>query len=72
MSKLPVISGGEAIKALHKNGFIAKRQRGSHVLLKRDDIRVTVPLHQELDRGTLRDIITQAGKTRKEFLKYVC
>jgi len=72
MSKLPVISGGEAIKALHKNGFRATRQRGSHVLLKRDDIRVTVPLHQELDRGTLRDIINQAGKTRKEFLKYIC
>ncbi len=71
MSKLPVVSGGETIKALYKNGFKVKRKRGSHVLLKKDNIRVTVPLHRELDRGTLRDIINQAGKAKEEFLKNV-
>lgn len=32
---------------------------------------VVVPLHRELDRGTLRAIIRQAGLTREEFLKLV-
>ena len=69
MSKLPVISGREAIKALYKNGFIIKRQKSSHVLLKKEDVRVTVPLHSELDKGTLRAIIDQVRKTKEEFLK---
>jgi len=73
MSKLPVISGGETIKALYKNGFTIKRRKSSHVLLKKnDDVPVTVPLHRELDRGTLKAIIHQVGKTKKEFLKYLC
>ena len=71
MSKLPVVSGTETIKALYKNGFTVKKQRSSHVLLKKDDARVTVPLHSELDRGTLRAIINQARKTKEEFLKYL-
>jgi len=71
MSKLPVISGAETIKALYKNGFTVERQRSSHVLLKKDDASVTVPLHSELDRGTLRAIIDQAHKTKEEFLRYL-
>ena len=71
MSKLPVISGRETIKTLYKNGFTAKRQKGDHVFLQKNDIRLTVPLHPELDRGTLRAIINQARKTKKEFLEYL-
>ncbi len=33
MSKLPVISGAECIKALEKVGFVVNRQRGSHITL---------------------------------------
>ena len=63
MSKLPVISGRECIKALEKIGFYFKRQEGSHVVMRRDDpfSQVVVPDHKELDRGTLRAIIKQAG-----------
>jgi predicted RNA binding protein YcfA (HicA-like mRNA interferase family) len=71
MSKLPVVSGTETIKALYKNGFTVERQRSSHVLLKKDDTSVTVPLHSELDRGTLRAIIDQAHKTKEEFLRHL-
>ena len=68
--KLPVISGLECVKALQKAGFYTIRQKGSHISLRRNDpfARVTVPDHKELDRGTLRAIIRQAGLTVDEFV----
>jgi predicted RNA binding protein YcfA (HicA-like mRNA interferase family) len=69
--KLPPLSGREAIKRLQKAGFIATRQRGSHVRLeKRTDegvLKITVPLHNELKRGTLARIIKDANITTEEF-----
>jgi predicted RNA binding protein YcfA (HicA-like mRNA interferase family) len=48
---------------LGKTGFYFKRQEGRHIILRRDDpfAQVVVPDHKELDRGTLRAIIRQAG-----------
>lgn len=48
MSKLPVISGAECIKALEKVGFIVNRQRGSHITLVRQEpsTQLTVPNHK--------------------------
>jgi len=63
MSKLPRVSGADVIKALEKAGFQFTRQHGSHMILRRIDpfAQTTVPNHRELDRGTLRAIIRQAG-----------
>jgi predicted RNA binding protein YcfA (HicA-like mRNA interferase family) len=70
MSKLPIISGREMIKYLMKKGFVVSRQKGSHVVLKsQDGRRVTVPLHEELDRGTLLEILAEAGISKEEFLR---
>jgi predicted RNA binding protein YcfA (HicA-like mRNA interferase family) len=71
MSELPVLSGEKCIKALAKGGFYFKRQEGSHVTLRRDEpfCQLVVPLHKELDRGTLRAIIRQAGLSVSEFTK---
>lgn len=71
MSKLPVISGRECIKALEKKGFYFKRQEGSHIILRRDNPSaiVVVPDHKELDRGTLRAIIRQVNLSVDEFVK---
>ncbi|MDB9306439.1 type II toxin-antitoxin system HicA family toxin [Nodularia spumigena] len=71
MSKLPVISGLDCIKALETIGFIVIRQRGSHIILVRDQPKttITVPDHKELDRGTLRTIIRQAGLSVEEFVE---
>lgn len=70
MSRLPVVSGKELIKYLTKKGFIVSRQKGSHVVLKsQNGRRVTVPLHEELDRGTLLEILAEAGINKEEFLK---
>jgi len=51
------------VRALEKQGFYFKRQTGSHIILRRDDpfSQIVVPDHKELDRGTLRAIIRQAG-----------
>ena len=71
MSKLPRLSGRECIKALEKVGFRIRRQEGSHIILRRMDpfAQVVVPDHKELDRGTLRAIIRQAGMSVEEFVK---
>lgn len=70
MTRLPVISGRTCAAALVKAGFGLIRQRGSHLILRRDDpfAQVVVPDHRELDRGTLRAIIRQAGLSVDEFV----
>jgi len=69
MIKLPVISGMDCIKALERAGFYRKRQRGSHIVLRRDNpfAQIAVPNHKSLDRGTLRAIIKQSDLSIKEF-----
>ena len=71
MSGLPRISGRECVKALNKIGFYLKRQEGSHIILRRNEpfAQLVVPDHKELDRGTLRAIIRQAGISVGEFTK---
>ncbi|MDY7040415.1 MAG: type II toxin-antitoxin system HicA family toxin [Chloroflexota bacterium] len=70
MSKLPVISGRECVRALEQAGFYLKRQTGSHLILRCDQpfAQVVVPDHKVLDRGTLRAIIRQAGLSIDEFV----
>lgn len=71
MTKLPQVSGWECVRALERAGFYLKRQEGSHMILRRDNpfAQVVVPEHKELDRGTLRAILRQAGITVEEFVK---
>ena len=71
MSKLPVISGSDCVKALNKIGFEVYRQRGSHITMVRKSppSQTTIPNHIELDRGTLRAIIRQVGLTVEEFVE---
>ncbi|NOT01758.1 MAG: type II toxin-antitoxin system HicA family toxin [Phycisphaerales bacterium] len=68
MTRLPVVSGRDLIRALRKVGFELDRQKGSHAILFRAEppTTVTVPDHRELDRGTLRAILRQAGVTPDE------
>ena len=73
MTKLPVVSGNDVVKALSKIGFVHVRTAGSHAILKRENEEgkkvVPVPLHRELAKGTLLSIMHQAGITREEFLR---
>ncbi|MBF0405077.1 type II toxin-antitoxin system HicA family toxin [Candidatus Magnetominusculus xianensis] len=69
--KLPCISGRQCVKALEKIGFHEVRQRGSHIVLCRDNpyAQVIVPNHDTLDRGTLRAIIRHSNLTVAEFIE---
>jgi predicted RNA binding protein YcfA (HicA-like mRNA interferase family) len=71
MPKLKRISGEETIRRLEKLGFQKIRQRGSHVVLKKQspdgDIGCVVPLHKELAIGTLHGILKQAKLSIEEF-----
>jgi len=71
--KLPLISGIEVIKRLKRAGFVATRQRGSHVRLEKTandtTIKITVPMHSEIKKGTLNRIIKDSGLTVEEFDK---
>ena len=73
--KLPRVSGEEAIRALERFGFVRIRQRGSHVLLKRqtksEEVGCVVPLHRELAIGTLRNILRQAKVAPEEFIEHL-
>jgi len=73
MPKLRRVSGQEAIRALERLGFVQVRQRGSHVVLKRQtpegEVGCVVPLHRELAIGTLRGILKQAHVTLDEFVR---
>ena len=73
MPKLRRVSGQEAIRALERLGFVQVRQRGSHIVLKRQtlegEVGCVVPLHRELAIGTLRGILRQARVTPEEFME---
>jgi predicted RNA binding protein YcfA (HicA-like mRNA interferase family) len=64
MPKIKVLLGKDVIRIFEQFGFQVVSQRGSHVKLRRElqDTRqtLTIPLHDEMDRGTLRAIYTQA------------
>jgi predicted RNA binding protein YcfA (HicA-like mRNA interferase family) len=69
MTGLPRVSGKRCVRALQRAGFILKRQEGSHIILRRSDpfAQIVVPDHKELDRGTLRAILRQAGIPVNDF-----
>ena len=72
MPKLHKVSGEAAIRALEKLGFKKVRQRGSHVILKKQtsegEIGYVVPLRKELAVGTLRGILKQARIGVEDFM----
>ena len=71
MTKLPrSLSGKTVIKALKKAGFYVKRQKGSHIILRRDTpfAQVVVPDHKSIDTGTLANILDGADLMTEEFM----
>jgi predicted RNA binding protein YcfA (HicA-like mRNA interferase family) len=64
--KLRTLSGADVVTLLKRFGFETASQRGSHVKLVRQAASgrevLTVPLHKEMDRGTLHAIFNQAKR----------
>ena len=66
------LSARKVIKVLVKLGFRTVRRRGSHVVLKHPDGRITVvPVHagEKIGRGLLLKIIKDVKLTKEQFLK---
>ena len=67
MAALPVVSGRQLIRALSRLGYEVSRIRGSHArLVCSGRPSLTVPLHDELDRGTLSGILSEAELSADE------
>ncbi|MEK7501990.1 MAG: hypothetical protein A3B44_02760 [Candidatus Levybacteria bacterium RIFCSPLOWO2_01_FULL_38_21] len=71
MSKLPQITPKKLLKVFIKQGFVIKRQTGSHVRLMHSDGRkITIAIHNKpIAPGTFQSILKQANFTRDEFLE---
>lgn len=72
---LKKISGKECVKILcNKFGFKIKRQRGSHIVLRKETpegaVGTVVPNHDELKTGTLKGILELAKVKEKDFEDY--
>ena len=70
MARLPLLSGAKAVKAFSKAGWSAARQTGSHLIMIKQGSMVTpfITMHSEIDRGTLRKLISLAGLYIEEFM----
>nr|CBH37884.1 conserved hypothetical protein, YcfA-like protein family [uncultured archaeon] len=69
MPKLPSLTPQKIIKVLEKKGFVLDRIKGSHRIYYHLETkrRVVVPLHKrDLPRGTLLEILKQAGISKVE------
>jgi predicted RNA binding protein YcfA (HicA-like mRNA interferase family) len=72
MAKLPAnLSGQDLRKALVRAGFVLVRQRGSHMVLRRESpkARVVIPNHKTIRPGTLSQIIKAADLTVEAVLE---
>ena len=72
MTRLPVLTGQELVRALSKAGFSVLRVRGSHHILRHEDGRTTVvPVHrgETLGPGLLSKILRDCDLSREELRK---
>ena len=71
MPKLHRLYGKEIITTLEKLGFQQIRQKGSHVVLKKQtatgEVGCVVPLHRQVAVGTIHGILRQAKLSVEEF-----
>lgn len=70
-SKYPVLPPDDIIRVLRKYGFEKVSQKGSHAKFRCNSIPakvVIIPMHSEIQKGTLKSILLQAGIDLDDFL----
>jgi len=55
------------VKVLERLEFLAVRQRGSHIVMRRGASGCAVPNHPGIKTGTLAGVLRQAGVSIEEF-----
>jgi predicted RNA binding protein YcfA (HicA-like mRNA interferase family) len=74
MGKLPAPNGSDLSRVLEKEGFVLKRQSGSHRIYQKQapdgTITIPVPVHgaKALKKGTLHAILKKAGISSEKLL----
>jgi predicted RNA binding protein YcfA (HicA-like mRNA interferase family) len=72
--KLARVSAEDTLRALRRLGFVKVRQRGSHIVLRKEipggTVCCVVPQRRDLiPIGTLHSILRQARVTPEEFME---
>jgi predicted RNA binding protein YcfA (HicA-like mRNA interferase family) len=66
MPKLKVLSGKDLLKMFAIYGFEKIDQHGSHIKIRRvikdEKETLTIPMHNEIDKGLLKQILIQASR----------
>ena len=70
---VPSLSYWIILRALQRDGWVAIRQRGSHIRLQKHlgqrTLKLTVPAHHPVKRSTLRQFVNQAELDLNRFLE---
>lgn len=73
MTRVPILSYTQILRALQRDGWTVVRQRGSHIRLQKrvgsDVLKITVPAHRPVKRSTLSRILKEARIDADEFLR---
>lgn len=72
MTRLGIYSGHMVVRVFQNAGRSVSRRRGSHTIMEKagHEATLSVPIHKGKDvkRGTLRDLIKDAGMTVEGYL----
>ncbi len=67
--RLLPVSGRQMMKVFGKIGYKVERQKGSHIVMSKEDVILVIPDHKTVAKGTERDLIKDAGLTVEQFNK---
>ena len=68
-NRLVPVSGKQMVRVFRKIGYTVVRQKGSHIIMEKGEDLLVIPNHDQVAKGTERDLIKDAGLTVREFNK---
>lgn len=70
MPEIPLLRPAQVVAAFRRLGWEVARRRGSHIILAKPGhiASLSVPIHPQVARGTLRSLIQMSGVSVDEFL----
>lgn len=70
MGRLAGISGKQAVAAFCRAGYQVSRQKGSHLILRREGWpHLVIPMHRSVAPFLLRSQVRRAGLSEEAFLE---